>query len=623
MREGWGWAGTVGEFLSTPVETWRRALTEHHAALMGIRPAGPQERAWDAEHAAVASALRASLAATPAVADWGIAFEYELPMEGGRRPDVVVLAGSAVLVLEFKDVAAASVAAIDQVAAYASDLSEFHEATHGRTVIPIVVLTGTTEIAEPDGDVIVTSGDGLAHYLIDAYAPGDIDLSTWLHAPYTPLPTLVAAARRIFRDEPLPHVRRALAVGIPETVELVNRIVDEAERAGHRVLAFVTGVPGSGKTLVGLRVVYERKGSKATATFLSGNGPLVAVLQDALKSRGFVRDLHKFITSYGETEKVPDQHVLVFDEAQRAWDRAYMHHKRGVARSEPELLVAIGERLPRWTALVGLVGDGQEIHSGEESGMPQWRAAAMPPSAHERWSVHCAPRLADEFAGLDVHTHDRLDLTVSLRTKRAERLHEWVARLLNGSPQLGHPLAQRIKAEAYPLYLTRDLDAAKAYVRAMTAEAPEWRTGLLASSHAKVLPDFDIDNSFMATSRMNIAKWFNAPPDDPKSSNALRQPVTEFGCQGLELDLPIVCWGEDYRWEHDQWRRTPIRRKYRQDEPEALLLNAYRVLLTRGREGVVVYLPDDRRLDLTEMVLLAAGLEQLPETLEAVGEAAG
>jgi DUF2075 family protein len=133
----------------------------------------------------------------------------------------------------------------------------------------------------------------------------------------------------------------------------------------------------------------------------------------------------------------------------------------------------------------------------------------------------------------------------------------------------------------------------------MAAEMPDWRTGLLASSHAKLLPQFGIDNGFMATSRMNIAKWFNAPAEDPKSSNTLRQPVTEFGCQGLELDLPILCWGEDYRWEHDQWLRTPIRRRYRQHEPEVLLRNAYRVLLTRARQGMVIYVPPGDPTDPT------------------------
>jgi hypothetical protein len=623
MRDGWGWAGTVGEFLSTPVQRWRDSLVDHHVALLGLNASGSQIRAWDAEHAAMTSALRECVQASTGAADWSVVFEYELPMEGGRRPDVVVLAGSTVVVLEFKDTGVPLPAYVDQVAAYSSDLSEFHAATHGRRVVPLVVLTGTDAVARTDDEVITTGPSGLGHYLFDAYESGDIELATWLDAPYTPLPTLVAAARRIFDHEPLPHVRRALAVGIPETVSLLTGLVEQAEDEGRRMLALVTGVPGSGKTLVGLRLVYERTGTTATATFLSGNGPLVAVLQDALKSRVFVRDLHKFITSYGQTTKVPEQHVLVFDEAQRAWDREYMHHKRGVPKSEPELLTAIGERLPGWAALVGLVGDGQEIHSGEEAGLGQWREALLPPSASERWQVHCAPRLVDDFSDLDVTTHDQLDLTISLRTKRAEHLHDWVARVLNGSPALANPLAQRIQAQAYPMYLTRDLDAAKGYVRAMLGEAPEWRTGLLASSHAKLLPKYGIDNGFMATSRMNIAKWFNAPTDDPKSSNALTQPVTEFGCQGLELDLPILCWGEDYRWQGDQWHKTPIRRKYRQDDPEELLRNAYRVLLTRGREGLVIYLPDDPRLDLTEMVLLAAGLRVLPDQLEATQLATG
>lgn len=582
---------------------------------MGARPSGSQVHAWKSELAALAAALRECVTAVPAAAEWPIVLEYELPMEGGRRPDAVVLAGATVVVLEFKGSPFPQQAFVDQVAAYASDLSEFHAETHGRRVVPIVVMTSSGPTAETDGDVVICDPANLSPYLFDAYEPGQIDVDAWLNAPYTPLPTLVAAARRIFQHEPLPHVRRALAVGIPQTVDLLTNLIADAEAQGRRMLAFVTGVPGSGKTLVGLRVVYERSGATASATFLSGNGPLVQVLQDALHSRVFVRDLHKFITSYGSTAKIPDQHVLVFDEAQRAWDRDYMHTKRGVHHSEPDLLVTIGERLPGWAALVGLVGDGQEIHSGEEAGMPQWREAASTPNAQLPWAIHCAPRLVDEFNGLATTPHAELDLTVSLRTKRAEHLHEWVARVLNGSPALANPLAQRIRAEAYPLYITRYLDDARQYAEVMLAEAPEWRTGLLASSHAKVLPDFGVDNAFMATSRMNVAKWFNAPTEDPKSSNQLTQPVTEFGCQGLELDLPILCWGEDYRWEADAWRKTPVRRRYRQDEPETLLRNAYRVLMTRGREGLIVYLPADARLDLTEMVLLAAGLVPLPAAL--------
>jgi DUF2075 family protein len=155
----------------------------------------------------------------------------------------------------------------------------------------------------------------------------------------------------------------------------------------------------------------------------------------------------------------------------------------------------------------------------------------------------------------------------------------------------------------YPIYLTRSLDDAKDYVRDRFAEEPNKRTGLLASSHAKVLPKHDVDNHFMATSNMNEARWYNAPPDDPSASNALTQPVTEFGCQGLELDLPIVCWGEDYRWENNAWRMTPVNRQYKQDDPLLILENAYRVLLTRGRDGMVIFVPPGEMFDATEVAL--------------------
>lgn len=599
-------------------------LDAHHARLNGVRASGTQSHAWETEHSALTTALRDCAIAAPAATDWGIVFEFELPMEGGRRPDAVVFVGRALAVLEFKEAARPAQSFIDQVDAYARDLGEYHAESHGRVITPIVVLTRAVSesTARQDDDVITTDPAGLAHYLFGAYQPGLIDLDAWLHAPYAPLPTLVAAARRIFQHEPLPHVRRALSAGIPEAVELLSELVRRTEERGGHMLAFVSGVPGSGKTLVGLRLVYERAGEHATATFLSGNGPLVAVLRDALKSRVFVNDLHAFIKTYGLSDsKVPQQHVLVFDEAQRAWDRDYMLEKRGVAHSEAELLIKVGERLPRWAALVGLVGDGQEIYSGEEAGIGQWRDAALPAKAGEVWRVYCPSRIASEFAGLPVETDDKLDLTVSLRSKRADQLHRWVAHLLEGSLALAARLAAHLQP-VFPIYLTRDIDAARTYATDRFAEEPTRRYGLVASSHDKILRKLHppIDNGYQATTRlMNYGRWYNGDLDDLRSSLHLDQPVTEFGCQGLELDLPVVCWGDDYRWDGRAWIKRPIRRRYPQDDPEQLLTNSYRVLLTRGREGMLVFVPPVEQLDLTEHALLAAGVRPLPEELEAIG----
>lgn len=446
-----------------------------------------------------------------------------------------------------------------------------------------------------------------------------------MSAPYDPLPSLIEAARRIFQHEPLPHVKRALAAGLPETVELLARLTEETAERGERLLAFVTGVPGAGKTLVGLRLVYERSSEAGRATFLSGNGPLVAVLQDALRSRVFVRDLHAFIRTYGinKTTEAPQEHVLVFDEAQRAWDRDYHRAQRQVDASEPDLLVQIGERVPEWGALVGLVGDGQEIHSGEEAGLGQWRDAARSPNAKRQWKVHCPPKLADTFADLPVRAHERLDLKVSLRNRRAERFHDWVALLLAGTIPEAAKRAFPIQADGFPMYLTRDLDEAKEYVRDRYVGQPGQRYGLLASSHAKGLDRFGVNNGYMATSRMNIAKWYNATADDPRSCCALVQPVTEFGCQGLELDLPVLCWGPDVMWSQGDWQLNPVRRKYPQTDPRQLLINTYRVLLTRGRDGVVIWVPPIPALDETEHILLAAGVRGIPEASAIVGNEIG
>lgn len=626
MVNGWGWAGDAATFLSLTREQWLRSLTEHHASLWGQGPVGSQVAAWRAEYETMTSALRECCRALPDEAPgWGIAFEYELPLEGGRRPDVVVLAGSTLFVLEFKSKALPQQADLDQVRGYVRDLVDYHAGSHDLAHQAILVLEGAAHgFAGEVDNVQLCASEQVGHYLYAAHTDGVIDLESWLDAAYHPLPTLVEAARRIFRDEPLPHVRRALAAGIPETVEALGRIVDEAAESAGRVMAFVTGVPGAGKTLVGLRLVYERSETHGRATFLSGNGPLVQVLQDALQSKVFVRDLHAFIKTHAlnQRPRTPDEHVIVFDEAQRAWDADYMLEKKRVARSEPELLVDIGERIDTWAALVGLVGEGQEIHSGEEGGLRQWGEAARPPKASERWTVHCPPKIAGEFPGLEVQTHERLDLTVTLRSRRAEHLHHWVHLVLEGSISLAARQAVRIHADAYPVYVTRDLDEARRYVRERFDGEPSKRTGLLASSHAKSLPAHGVDNAYMATSRMNVARWYNAPPGQPDASNALTQPVTEFSCQGLELDLPIVCWGEDYRWSGELWNLKPIRRRYQQEDPEQLLRNTYRVLLTRGRDGMVIWIPPVPQLDATEIALLGAGVRPIPDAETIADEAA-
>lgn len=626
--ESWGWAGTVRDFLDLPKQRWRRALGDHLESLLEKRPSGTQSAAWDAEHAILTDCFQELALLDHSVLDWGIAFEYELPLEGGRRPDVVVLAGGHIGVLEFKSGRSPGAAALDQVKAYANDLSDYHAASHGRPVTPVLVLAGNPLHAELVNGTITTGSTGLGQYLYDLRGGEGIELDGWLHSGYEPLPTLVAAAKRIWKHEPLPHVRSALSAGIPEALDYLLDVCRTAEGRHATSLAFVTGVPGSGKTLLGLRLVYEGTNLEGRAAFLSGNGPLVDVLQHALggrEGRVFVRDLHKVILDYGKRGKVPREHILVFDEAQRAWDRTRVLAKHGIDASEPDLLVQAAERIAGehingWAVLVGLVGEGQEIYVGEETGMEQWASAVDPPNARQAWSVHCAPKLEPVFSGKEVHLAEVLDLTVSLRSRRADQLHAWVADLLEGDLSRSARGAAAIRAQNFTMYLTRSLEDARKFLRRRYEGEPGRRYGLIATSHdSKILPKHGVPNDFQSTRRVKYGPWYDAPADDPRSCCALAEVVTEFGCQGLELDMPIVCWGTDFTWTGTSWQLTPKRRRDPVDNPDQLLVNAYRVLLTRGRDGFVVYLPPVDQLDLTEHALLAAGILPLPEAIEDAG----
>ena len=593
-------------------------MEEHIRSLLGQGASTSQREAWTEELRVLRTAFRDAAVARVDVLHWGLVLEYELHLEGGRRPDVVVLTGSEVLTLEFKSTDRILVADLDQTAAYARDLAEYHSESHGKEVRSILVPTGmTSPVTDIDGVEVVPPSE-LARVLAISNGNTEIDLEAWLHADYVPIPSLVEAARLIFRQEGLPRIRRCWSSGVPQAVALLGSIIDSCADDSARALAFLAGVPGAGKTLAGLQLVYERSELVGPAVFLSGNGPLVEVLRDALGSKTFVKDLHAFIKTYSQSLRRPETNVIVFDEAQRAWDAAYMEHKKGIQASEPDLLVEIGERVPKWATLVGLVGDGQEIHAGEEGGMRQW-AEAIKNEATEPWRIYCPPRLAQEFAGLDVEADSRLDLTVTLRSRRAERLHDWVGEVLSGRLSSAARLAQVIRASAFPMYITRDLERAKAYVRQRYHGDDEARYGLIASSRTQsFLPNFGVDTSWPSTKRVKFSAWYNEPPGRPGAGGNLQDVVTEFGCQGLELDMPIVAWGDDLVWVNNAWQAKKPRGGYPLEDPEQLRLNAYRVLLTRGRDGLIIYVPETSKLDSTETALLAAGVQPLASDLALV-----
>ena len=606
-RKTHGWSGSIRSFLDRPESLIEQSLEQHLRGLLGFNASGSQVEAWIEEIEVLKRAFRDLSISKPSCLDWSIVLEYELPLEGGRRPDVIVLGPNKIYVLEFKQDPVMQRSSLDQVAAYARDLAEYHSKSHGIEVIPLLVPTKAFDKSEVRDVVTVVSPDRIASIFDFTSEVKAINLENWLDGDYAPLPTLIAAAKMIFNNERLPAIKRAESSGVAKAVFKLREIVRNSEDNSERALAFVSGVPGAGKTLVGLQFVYEESNQDSQAIFLSGNRPLVEVLRDALKSKAFVSDLHAFIKSYGTTAKVPKQHIIVFDEAQRAWDASNMMAKKGVAYSEPELLVAIGERIPNWSTLVGLIGHGQEIHTGEESGITGWFDAIESKHALSEWKVYSPPRFANHFPSESIIACDELDLNYSLRSKQAEYLHDWVHFLLTGRLAEASKVALKIWVQNFPIFLTRNLDEAKKYVSARFDGESSKRYGIVASSKDQILPHYGIKNGFHETKQVKNAKWYNNNLGESGSCCNMEEVVTEFGCQGLELDMAIVAWGNDYLWNGAEWEMRKMRTRIPQKDPHQLRLNSYRVLLTRSREGLIIFIPPDNQFDQTEYAFLAAG----------------
>lgn len=606
-RQTHGWSGSIRKFLDQPGSLIEQSLEAHLQGLLGFNASGSQVEAWLEEIDLLKRSFRDLSIARPTCLEWSVVLEFELPLEGGRRPDVIVLGPNKIFVFEFKQDPILQRSSLDQVAAYARDLAEYHSQSHGIEVAPLLIPTRTIDKSEIRDVVTVISPDKIAPYLDSAEEAEPINLERWLSGDYAPLPTLIAAAKMIFNNERLPSIKRAESYGVAKAVNKLREIVRNSELNSERSLAFVSGVPGAGKTLVGLQFVYEESNQDTQAIFLSGNGPLVEVLRDALKSKAFVSDLHAFIKSYGTTSKIPKQHIIVFDEAQRAWDASNMMLKKGVEYSEPELLVAIGERISDWTALVGLIGHGQEIHTGEEAGIPGWFDAIQSKHAVSDWKVFAPPRFTKDFPNRAITECEELDLNHSLRSKQAEYLHDWVQSLLTGNLSEASRISQRIWLQNFPIFITRDLAEAKRYVTQRFTGETSKRYGIIASSKDRILPQYGIANGFHETKQVKNAKWYNSNLGEPGSCCNLEEVVTEFGCQGLELDMAIVAWGNDYLWDGTEWLMRKMRTRVPQQDPHQLRLNSYRVLLTRSREGLVIFIPPDTDFDQTEHAFLAAG----------------
>ncbi|MEI7641358.1 MAG: DNA/RNA helicase domain-containing protein [bacterium] len=596
------------EFIVSDEIIWLDSMKASFAANFNQNASGEQIGAWSDCYKKIKNVLK-DIKGIKA----HLIFEYELPREGGRRPDLVVLINTTILVIEFKKKNFYNWADLDQVKAYARDLGNYHEQSHSLKVVPILVPTLTKNLSIKIDKTMIISPDKLEKVFRDfVKVELTINAQTWTDSDYEPLPTLVQAARFIFKNEHLPNIRRANSAGIPEAVSYLNKLSEHAATNKGRHLALVTGVPGAGKTLLGLKFVHENKqmtDGKKDSVFLSGNGPLVDVLQHALDSKVFVQPLKNYILTYGiKQSRAPKEHIVVFDEAQRAWDREKVLEKHNHDASEPDLILQIAGRIEPWSMFVGLIGEGQEIHSGEESGMLQWVDAIK--KSKNKWTVHCPKKLVHLFDKVaTVETVDNLDLTVSLRSHISENVTRWVELFLNSKFEMVKQMTPTLFAQGFDVYVTRNLEQAKQYCKDRYQYCLDKRYGMIATSKSRKLPSFGVDNSFQGSKFLKIGPWFNEPVDSDLSCCSFNKVATEFSCQGLELDFPVVCWDTDLKWDGTKWEEfIQPRAKTIVKDAHQLRLNSYRVLLTRGRDGFVIFIPPVPELDKTYELLKSLGL---------------
>lgn len=578
-----------------------------------------------------------------------VLFEVAIPRMG-RRADVVVLLADAVFVLEFKVGSLTyDQSGQDQVLDYALDLKNFHAGSHHARILPVLVATRAAAHhnqlrAYDDGlyEPLLANATQLATILrlgLAAASNTVLNPAEWMQAGYHPTPTIVEAAQALYKGHQVTDITRsdAGAANLAITGACISAIIDGAKANGRKAICFVTGVPGAGKTLAGLNIATERTQVDAQehAVFLSGNGPLVEVLREALardkvkdeKQRGsrlskkqavsrvqsFIQNIHHFRDEALGNTVPPIEKVAVFDEAQRAWSAQqasnFMQRKRGQPdffMSEPEFLVEVMDRHPDWCTVVCLIGGGQEINTGE-AGLEEWLRAFE--TRFSAWDIYYSRRIRDDrnylvdaaavarLDALQAAPLDELHLAVSVRSFRAEQLAAFVQAVLDADLAEARRIYTAHLQQVYPLRLTRRLETAKAWLR-QHARGTE-RCGLVASSGAHRLKPLGLN----IKDKIDAPVWFLNGRTDVRSSYYLEDVATEFDIQGLELDWVGVAWDADLRLHQGQWHYQKfVGTKWQQchtADSRRYLLNAYRVLLTRARQGMVLFIPEGDGADAT------------------------
>jgi hypothetical protein len=627
----------VKPWLSLPLAALRATAPRDVAARLAYAQLGrhatvelTQRNAWEAQ----AAILQAALAEAPGA--WRVLLECDL-LRLEKRVDAVLLTDRAILVLEFKHGARRYDAAdLRQAEDYALDLHDFHAGSRAHPIVPVLVATAAPDAAfDPPllwhgvTPVLRTNAAGLGALVARVQAAigapsRPLDHALWEAAPYRPVPTVLEAAMLLYRRNSVAEIAaaRADAPNLTRTADAIARAIAETQARGERCVVFVTGIPGAGKTLCGLNLVFGSLREHGAA-FLTGNLPLVAVLREALardaapqggRARSLARrqaqtalqNVHRFLEHHVlHAEEVPEARIIVFDEAQRAWDarQATRDTQRRVSRltmSEPAHTLEIMGRHAGWSLIVALIGNGQEINTGE-AGLAEWGAVIA--ASSRAWRAIAAPRALEAAAPAQrlaagpqswLSIDPDLDLTVPMRQVRDAAAAPWVDALLRGDAGAARAIAE--EAGGVPFLLTRDLQAMRTGLRLLGRGLR--RAGLVASAGARRLRA-----EGLGVQVPDVADWFLNRWEDVRASEALETYATEYDCQGLELDLVGLAWDGDLlapagdggwqarRFAGQAWQVV------RSAEEQGFILNTYRVLLTRARYETIIWVPRGSRRD--------------------------
>jgi len=575
--------------------------------------------------------------------DGYIIFEYTIPRIGNRVDNIVIYKGI-IFLLEFKVGEKKYPSyAIEQVTDYAFDLSCFHKESHNRLLVPILISTKAhsvkQEIRISKDNVLETiccNEYEIAKYITEVslkFIQDEIIPDDWINSLYMPTPTIIEAAQALYLGHNVEDISRndASAKNLNQTTKAINKIIDYSKAHNRKSICFITGVPGAGKTLAGLNIAVERQkiAEDEHAVFLSGNGPLVDVLQEALarddakrnhisrkeasrKVKEFIQIIHHFRDDAISVDTPPVEKVAIFDEAQRAWDEQnltdFMKKKKHIEdfnMSEPEFLISILNRHNDWATIICLIGGGQEINKGESAGIYGWFDSLR--NNYPNWDIYVSDKITDDeyskghnFAemtkNMNVNIIEDLHLAVSLRSFRSENVSNFVKALLDVDIDTAKRLYEQFNND-YPVFVTRNLHKAKLWVRSQAKGSQ--RYGLTASSGAKRLRKYGI----WVQNKIEATNWFLNGKNDVRSSFHLEETATEFDIQGLELDWTIVCWDADLRFENGDFKHLKFVGTKWQNIKSAdnilYLKNAYRVLLTRARQGFVIFVPSGDETDMT------------------------